>query len=440
MESAGIRHRNKTKSTTTNGPTTAAEPAAKPPTFGQEIPHFTINLSKRPEDRYTHIVPHFLPQLQTTNFQVLFDDLVGGILPRRFIAVVPKLASLLLRRVYSDEETAELKGISRETGVAMYLLVAFNVLLDILLGCTSGGVLVDRHGAEGWKQGMLHFRTLDWGMDPLRRIVVKLDFVRHEGGPVVATTVGYFGYVGVLTGVRQGLSLSLNFRPYHDASTLKRRVDFRRHQLMVILGMRPSISSILRKYLLAENPGKRRSFGGRIKFGQKADAGRITMETILEDLKTSSSTSAYLIFCTPTTVYSIEKDNHSAFLRSSNTFLTTYNHDAIDEGDPEAVANAARQFSPGPDATGMGEVIHYGRERKARMDKMYSKRLRRRQKKYGREGNTVALEDVYHFVSDDWITDELTHYAVIMDPEAGEVMWCRKFDGAESDLSQMESL
>jgi len=34
---------------------------------------------------------------------------------------------------------------------------------------------------------------------------------------VIASTIGYVGFVGALTGVRKGLSVSLNFRPYHNA-------------------------------------------------------------------------------------------------------------------------------------------------------------------------------------------------------------------------------
>jgi hypothetical protein len=39
-------------------------------------------------------------------------------------------------------------------------------------------------------------------MDLLRQIVVQLDFVARDGGPVVARSVTYLGFVGVLTGVR----------------------------------------------------------------------------------------------------------------------------------------------------------------------------------------------------------------------------------------------
>ena len=54
----------------------------------------------------------------------------------------------------------------------MYLLVAYNVFLDLLLGCTSGGMLAKKpeqeEGGEGEEEvTMMHFRTLDWSMPVL---------------------------------------------------------------------------------------------------------------------------------------------------------------------------------------------------------------------------------------------------------------------------------
>lgn len=51
----------------------------------------------------------------------------------------------------------------------MYLLVAFNLLLDTMMGCSSGGVRVGNADGQGGTR-MLHYRTLDWSMDPLREV------------------------------------------------------------------------------------------------------------------------------------------------------------------------------------------------------------------------------------------------------------------------------
>lgn len=68
---------------------------------------------------------------------------------------------------------------------------------------------LDKKGGKRAKspeeERMLHFRTLDWGMDSLRSVLVELEFVRSESEDpekVVARTVTYAGFVGVLSGVR----------------------------------------------------------------------------------------------------------------------------------------------------------------------------------------------------------------------------------------------
>ena len=54
----------------------------------------------------------------------------------------------------------------------MYLLVCLNVLLDLFMGCSSGGAAVRD---ESGRSKMVHFRTLDWGMPTLRRVLIQLD-------------------------------------------------------------------------------------------------------------------------------------------------------------------------------------------------------------------------------------------------------------------------
>lgn len=45
-------------------------------------------------------------------------------------------------------------------------------------------------GDDGKNTRMLHFRTLDWGMDPLRKVIVHLDFVERPGGDVIVSIFG----------------------------------------------------------------------------------------------------------------------------------------------------------------------------------------------------------------------------------------------------------
>ena len=166
-------------------------------------PRYIIDLSLPPFERYVHLATDFKPLLDSV--PSLFDDVVCNFAPGISISAVRFLARCLLRKIHSKEETEELKGISKASGVEMYLLVAFNTFLDAMMGCTSGGVRTKN--TKQSQSRMLHFRTLDWGMDILRRLVVQLDFVNHAGGAVIATSITYAGFVGTLTGVRSVVSI-----------------------------------------------------------------------------------------------------------------------------------------------------------------------------------------------------------------------------------------
>jgi hypothetical protein len=174
----------------------------------EAIPTYRIDFDLPPTERYVKLSSDFAPRMK--EITPLFDAVLGSIVPWSWLrAIIKFVAFLILRRVYSSEETQELAGIAKGSGVDMYFLVAFNVLLDSLLGCTSGGVLTrlkkEEIDSEERKSRMMHFRTLDWGMPELRRVLVVLEFVRSKSDnpqTVIARTVTYAGFVGVLTGVR----------------------------------------------------------------------------------------------------------------------------------------------------------------------------------------------------------------------------------------------
>ncbi|KAH6886293.1 beta subunit of N-acylethanolamine-hydrolyzing acid amidase-domain-containing protein [Thelonectria olida] len=401
------------------------------------IPRFTVDLSMPPESRYDHIIAEFRDALDDCNLTEVFHDLLEILCGRTLGKVLAFASRLVFSRLQSAEESAELVGISKATSIPMHILVAYNVILDVLLGCTSGGARVVDPPAEGAELStrMLHFRTLDWGMDELRKIIVELDYVRSPGGPVVATTVGYLGYVGVLTGVRKGLSMSLNFRPYHSRDSLKQRLSFRWHQAMVILGRRQSISSVLREILLRETSAQ--------KDGEEKESDKTTKDTesenrnhevdiygVIATRTTSSSSAAYLIFCTPDRVYIIEQDHRSAITRQSDTILAAYNHDGSDEVDPQplqqVVAEAEQakaEDSTAEDATGMTEIVKFSLSRKAAVDKLWRKRVRKCRRRFKTREEAVMFDDVVDFLKDEDINNDETHYAVIMDPKEGTVIW-----------------
>ncbi|KAK2074867.1 hypothetical protein P8C59_009039 [Phyllachora maydis] len=423
-------------------------------------PRFVVDLSVGPEHRYHHIVDQVLPAGSRAGLEGIFQDLCG----RGLVAAgIQGLSKRMLTRVYTDEETAELRGIARQAAIPMYLLVAFNVLLDLLMGCTSGGVRFEDSDGPGsfdatssgddcWTGSehdappplpplkrtsrIVHFRTLDWGMDLLRHLIVELDYVREAGGPVIATTVGYLGYVGVLTGVRPGLSMSLNFRPHHDKSTKAKRLGFRWQQLMVILGRRPSISSLLRHYLLCR-PGEtlRRgasrptsSHGAGVSDQDQAPLSAQHVRDMLTELSASPSTAAYLIFCTAQRVYVLEKDHGTAAVRSDAAFLTACNHDAADEAHPRWLQQAVRHLEETGAASCIAELCLDSLGRKRAAQSLLAGIWLRRQARLQRLCAGVGLEDVMRLVGDRSISNPQTHYAVVMDPESGGLLWRRAYE------------
>lgn len=439
-------------------------------------PRLTINLSHAPDHRYDEVAAYMkqcldLPKL----FNSILEDLTGPA-----IAAILKIPiHLTMRRLHSEEEDAEIRGISRGTGVPRALLVMFNVFVDMIMGCTSGGARVtmpahdrgDRScvgDVEGTPAGagcptasrMFHFRTLDWGGTKLRRIIIELDFVAFDGGPVVASTLTYFGYVGVLTGVRPGLSVSLNRRPWHDRSTFIRRVRYRCHQVMVVFGLRPGISSLLRGLLfnnitgstMSTEDAESRSFLWRPSDCSERESR--DMLAILQELQLAPSTAAYLILCTPTHVYNIEKDHRSASWTSSNHFILTCNNDVAEDPEPEE--------SPGPEPVthkgkshsclspnssrgikGMEWTISGSVKRKQGIisvrEILIARRRRINAPKHGREGRdppyhcvecndrNMAPEDLLVMVKNRPMSNSQTQYAVIMDPSSGAFVWRKAY-------------
>ncbi|KZP24839.1 hypothetical protein FIBSPDRAFT_856640 [Athelia psychrophila] len=287
------------------------------------------------------------------------------------------------------------------------------------MGCTSGGV---RTKSSSGATKMLHFRTLDWGMDALRQLVVQLEFVESKGDAPFARSLSYAGYVGVLTGVRRGLSMSLNFRPTHNGTSLFERFRFYAFQIMVILGRRPSISSILRHTLLTPTT--------------------TSLQTIASGLPSVPSTAAYLIFSDGEQTLVMEKDHVSATLMYRKDFIVATNHDRGDEGLED---NTAPVNSSPVTRSIIGEVDAFreesvARKRCIRLDWQEAVELATGVLPPGQGAPGDAdlnfsadQADVVTWLEEWPITNECTHYATILDPKEGTVNWLKRFlDPVES--------
>ncbi|KAF2113778.1 beta subunit of N-acylethanolamine-hydrolyzing acid amidase-domain-containing protein [Lophiotrema nucula] len=392
--------------------------------FQDVPPIYTIDLSLPPEQRYIEVAQELRTVI--TGLTGLFDQLLDDAdLPKRTFHF---LARLLFRRVYSKEQHQELRGFHNVTGVPMYLLIAFNVLLDCFMGCTSGGVLLKEPGSNDKR--MVHFRTLDWGMPDLREAIVHFEYKTSRNGPVVARVINYVGYVGVVTGVRQGLSVSLNFRPYHnnDGSTLA-NIKFYGNQLLILLGLRPSISSNIRSLILPNAAQKHRTSRGML-------ASILNPEHTLADIAHAfppvPSTACYLTFCDGKQTFVLEKDRVTAKPLVSTSFIATTNHDVSYEtsSSGQAAHVAYTKAQKHKFGVGMEEIVAESMQRKECI--MANWKKHNGSGKRGRKKNgCVELETLVDWISEYPITNQETHFATIMDPEKGEIAWIRRYDEGE---------
>lgn len=369
-----------------------------------EIPRYTINLALPPAKRYQHIVRDYKHELAA--LPVLFDDIVKSLQTKLTVNTIRMLARLLLRRLHDGEQNEELQGIHRATGIEMYLLVAYNVLLDLFMGCTSGGIRVRRSGGT---TRMLHFRTLDWGMDPLRKVVVHLNFVERADGPTVATSITYVGFVGVLTGVRQGLSISLNFRPNHDTSSRLANFRFYLHHILVLIGARPSISSILRSTLL---PRQNQTLVSR--------PGHPTLAAVERRMPASVSTAAYLIFSDGERTVTMEKDHRTAVVKSANDIIAIANHDQAEDLAPQEKIGAHIESDTMLETTGVQALIEDSKTRKTCAMRLWRAFAR------GPQGDkSIPQHELIKWINKYPITNEETHFAAVMDATEGSVVWSK---------------
>ncbi|EHK23470.1 uncharacterized protein TRIVIDRAFT_74061 [Trichoderma virens Gv29-8] len=377
----------------------------------EPIPRYRIDLDLPPAERYVKMASDFAPQMK--EITPLFDMVLESAVPWLFLRSIIKFtASLILRRVYSSEETQELVGIAKASGVDMYFLVAFNLLLDTLLGCTSGGVLTrlkkgERQTHTEPSARMMHFRTLDWGMPELRSVLVVLEFVRsksEEPQTVIARTITYAGFVGVLTGVRQHLSLSLNFRPGHSCSTLSLRI----HQSLVLLGVRPSISSVLRQHFL------------------RPERHHPTITDVVKSITGTRTAPCYVILCSGAETTVVQKDLVNAQTRSAVDFIVHTNHDLA----PTDQSPQAYKQKESSSVLGMEALVEESEER---MDCILSKwtalaKRHERELKRGGERKSPAIFEhtLQRWVKSYPIMNECTHFGCILDPGTGTIRWLER--------------
>ncbi|KAI9651690.1 MAG: hypothetical protein M1831_000536 [Alyxoria varia] len=352
------------------------------------IPIYTIDLSLPPEKRYVELASDFTAQIQ--DLTGLFDEVVHDLGPRIPIRPVCALARVLLRGLHSREETDELRGISKTAGVELYLLFCFNTLLDLFMGCTSGGVRVQN---EDDGSHMLHFRTLDWGMDSLRKVIVQLNFVRKPGDEVFASSITYAGYTGILTGV-----------------------------------------SHLRALILSEEEDAEAIHNEKTRTKQ-TPRSLSRLEDIVLQFSSKTTTAAYIIVSDGETTSVIEKDRVTAEVRTSSSFVVATNHDeASEENRDDYQSNFTQGFETARNLDSMhlsqDYILDESMDRKDCMVRRWKRvcQSSRRRDPEAKEEDVAITEKQLVKWTTTWPTaNECTHYAAILDPAKGEIFWSRRW-------------
>ncbi|KAL2074102.1 hypothetical protein VTL71DRAFT_7880 [Oculimacula yallundae] len=393
------------------------------------IPTYTIDLSEPPEERYSQLAEDFASEMKALTS--LLDEVLQMFIPWRWARkFVEWLASLFLRRVYSAEETEELRGISKAAGIDMHFLVALNVLLDSLLGCTSGGIMTSLSEKSEHNKRMMHFRTLDWGMDALRSVLVILVFVNSDidEDAVIGRSITYAGFVGTLTGVRKDLSVSLNFRPSHSCSTL----SLRKHQLLVLLGYRPSIGSIIRSMIVPSEVEKQKN--------------PIPLSDQLNTFPKLRCPPCYLVLCDGTRTAVVQRDLDSTKVRMDTECIIVTNHDT-------EFTSSKWFFNPtgrrGKSSLGikMRDWVQDSLERSACVWRKWSgvkKRLRKQLLEDGAKSEdleqggwaSVRLKTLEGWLKADPVMNECTHFMCVMDPKTGLIRFLERGPAPEDTESK----
>ena len=105
--------------------------------YDSERPLYSIDLDLPPESRYTEMCNDYKDEIMMDELAKIYDEILSMLpFPRLF----GFLGRNLLNKVYSKEETDEIRAISKVSGVPIYRVVAYNTFLDIFSDCMSGGV------------------------------------------------------------------------------------------------------------------------------------------------------------------------------------------------------------------------------------------------------------------------------------------------------------
>jgi len=195
-----------------------------PPPEKNDIGWFTINLDDPPQDRWTEPVTYY-----KSGIQQLIDLVVSFDLAKAIIAEISKDSQSVLNR-FPNDWGREIASIAQIIDREVSEVIFYNIAYEVMGFCTS--IVAMNTDGE-----IFHGRNLDFGLYPdvnwsdfqweltqdLRPILFNANFTRN--GTSLYKTTAFAGYIGVLTGVREG-AMTITVDSRYDNNYDKYLVDW----------------------------------------------------------------------------------------------------------------------------------------------------------------------------------------------------------------------
>eukprot|EP00456_Euglypha_rotunda_P033371 TRINITY_DN2585_c0_g1_i8.p1 TRINITY_DN2585_c0_g1~~TRINITY_DN2585_c0_g1_i8.p1 ORF type:complete len:346 (-),score=71.20 TRINITY_DN2585_c0_g1_i8:18-1055(-) len=188
------------------------------------IDHVVINLDLPPEQRYTQVL---LDRVNQHGWNYTYAPIVEYY----DLLVPPELQPALenistdLDKYLPEEYVREMNGLydtvvqlGYQDQLTFGMIVALNMIYEWTSFCTS---IV----AEDTSGRMWHGRNLDWNFDgySLWNITMIMDY--QSGGVTVFSSVGWAGYIGILSGVKKGFTVTVDQREHYEPEGIRGNME-----------------------------------------------------------------------------------------------------------------------------------------------------------------------------------------------------------------------
>jgi len=188
------------------------------------IDHVVINLDLPPDQRYTQPI---LDRVNTHGWEYTYAPVVeyyDMIVPLALQPLFEEI-SMDLEKYFPAEYILELNGLydtvvqlGHQNDLTLSMIVSLNMMYEWTSFCTS---IV----AEDVKGHMWHGRNLDWAFynDSLWNLTGILDY--QSSGQTVYSSVGWLGYIGILSGVKKGFSVTVDQREHPEPDGIRGNLE-----------------------------------------------------------------------------------------------------------------------------------------------------------------------------------------------------------------------